>query len=227
MLKKTDLKYPFCWEERKPVIHERVLFIPKFYTEHSGWDFPKWEDPQLFGKTGKVFIEFCSGNGAWVAHKAQTQAEDLWLAVEQKFERVRKIWVKLQRQALSNLFVICGEARTFATHYLPASSVDGVFINFPDPWPKAKHAKNRLIQAPFVDELARVLKIGGEAVFATDDFPYATQIIQEMRQNPAFAAHFPEPYFVTEWPDYGNSYFDSLWRGKGRTIHYIVFKRKA
>jgi tRNA (guanine-N7-)-methyltransferase len=226
-MKLTDLKYPFSWEERKPAIHARVLFVPKHYTEHSQWNFPGWEDPQLFGKKGKVFIEFCSGNGAWVAHKASAKPDELWLAVEQKFERVRKIWLKGQKQALSNLFVICGEARTFATHYLPEGSIDGVFINFPDPWPKTKHAKNRLIQAPFVAELARIMQVGGEAVFATDDIPYATQIQEEMRQNPAFTPKFPDPYFVTEWPDYGASYFDSLWRGKGKTIHYLVFKKRA
>lgn len=225
MIKAKDLTYPFSWEARKPAIHKQVLFIPKHYDQHKEFRFPSWEEPELFGRSGKIMIEFCSGNGAWIANRAESRSDENWVAVEQKFERVRKIWKKGQLLETKNLFVICGEALTFTSNYLPANSVDGVFINFPDPWPKAKHAKNRLIQAPFVEQLARIIKPGGEAVFATDDLPYATQMHKEMRANPKFTSVFPDPYYVNEWPDYGASYFDSLWRGKGRQIHYLAFTR--
>ncbi|MBI2743287.1 MAG: tRNA (guanine(46)-N(7))-methyltransferase TrmB [Chlamydiales bacterium] len=227
LAKGKDLKYPFSWEERRPTIHNRVLFVPKHYDQHSDWKFPNWHEPELFGREGRVFIEFCSGNGAWIAQKARVQSEDHWVAVEQKFERVRKIWAKGVLLPNPNLFVICGEALTFSSNYLLSQSVDGTFINFPDPWPKAKHAKNRLIQPPFAQELARIIKTGGDAVFATDDQPYAMQIREVMLQNSAFTSNFPEPYYSHEWPDYGASYFDSLWRSKGRVIYYLSFKRGA
>jgi tRNA (guanine-N7-)-methyltransferase len=133
----------------------------------------------------------------------------------------------MQNGQLGNLLVVCGEAQTFTTHYLRDESVDGVFVNFPDPWPKTKHAKHRLIQQPFVRELARTLKSGGEVTLATDDLAYATQMIEEIGGDPAFTAKFPAPHFVTTWPGYGASYFDSLWRAKSRTIHYIAFRKGA
>jgi tRNA (guanine-N7-)-methyltransferase len=221
--KAKDLRYPFSWEERKPAIHQGVLFVPKYFGHHHEWNFPGWEDPAVFGKQSRVFIEYCSGNGAWIFTRAQKQPLDHWVAVEQKFDRASKIWAKRQNSALSNLFVVLGEALTFTSCYISKRSVDGVFINFPDPWPKLKHAKNRLLQAPFVKELSRVIKIGGEVVLVTDDAPYALQMQKEMMAHPAFKPLFPEPYYATEWPEYGSSYFDSLWRGKGKTIHYLRF----
>ena len=222
-----DLRYPHTWEERKPTLHQRVLFVPPFYTEHVAEALPPWEDPEVLGKRGKVFIEYCSGNGAWIVQKASLSPDTHWVAVEKKFDRVQKTWARMQNNNLGNMLVVCGEALTFTTHYLPEKSVDGIFINFPDPWPKAKHAKHRLLQSPFVNELARILKDGGEVTLVTDDPPYARQMIDEMQKDNRFFPKFPDPYFVIEWPDYGTSYFENLWRTKGRVIHYIVFRRIA
>ncbi|MFI5334224.1 MAG: tRNA (guanosine(46)-N7)-methyltransferase TrmB [Chlamydiales bacterium] len=227
MIYAKHLRYPHTWEERKPVLHERVLFVPPFYSAHSRAALPDWKEPELFGKQGKLFIEYCSGNGAWIVQKAAHSPPFHWIAVEKKFDRVQKIWAKMQNAQLGNLLVVCGEAVTFTTHYLTEHSIDGVFINFPDPWPKAKHAKHRLLQPLFVKELARVLKIGGEVTLVTDDPVYALQMIEEMKKNTAFVPHFPAPYFVHDLPNYGASYFDTLWRTKGRAIHYIIFRRCA
>src|SRR5690348_8203245 len=125
-----DLRYPYPWEERRPVLHQQVLFVPPFYEKHDASALPAFENGR------QVFIEYCSGNGAWVLQKASSK-NAFWLAVERKFERASKIWAKMQNQRLDNLIVVCGEALTFAENYLPSNSVDKVFINFPDPWPKA------------------------------------------------------------------------------------------
>jgi tRNA (guanine-N7-)-methyltransferase len=220
-MKGTDLKHPFSWEERQPVLHQGVFFVPKFYDQHKLRNPPLWEDSKK-----PVFIEYCSGNGAWILQKALHGCDAYWVAVEQKFERVRKIWKKMHNLNVRNLLVVSGEARTFTTHYLPDACVDGIFINFPDPWPKTKHAKNRLVQEPFVSELARVLKAGGKATFVTDHALYCQQIIAAMQGHASFQPDFPAPYFVTEWADYGTSYFESLWKSKGLTIHYMVFEKR-
>lgn len=221
-----SLKYPYKWEERRPEILNRVLFVPSYYEKHQEWNFPAWEDPQLFGKKGKVVLEYCSGNGSWIIEKASLFPENHFVAIERKFERVKKIFSKLHKGGLSNLIIVCGEALTFTSHYLPAHSVDEIYINFPDPWPKLKHAKHRLIQSPFTSQLLRVMKGGGKATFVTDHENYSKQMIQEMLNCPGWESTFPSPYYVTEMENYGTSYFDGLWRGKGKTIHYHEFKKK-
>jgi tRNA (guanine-N7-)-methyltransferase len=217
-MKPTDLKYPFPWEKRKPMIHQGVLFVPAHYFEHTAFSFPAWQD--IFGNDRPVTIEFCSGNGTWLVEKAKDQTHN-FVAVEWDFERVRKIWYKAKNLGLSNLFIVCGEAQVFARDYLQSASVNTIYINFPDPWPKPKHAKNRLFQAPFVNELARVLQPQGSVTIATDDEMYGKQIVREFGK---WQSAYPSPHYLTEWEGYGTSYFDALWRGKGKTIYYFQYR---
>jgi tRNA (guanine-N7-)-methyltransferase len=225
-MKRTDLRFPFSWEERRPALSHRVLFVPAHYFQHEEWVMPAWHDEQVFGNDHPVVIEYCSGNGDWILERAVKHPEINWVAVEQKFERVSKIWVKAKRLNLANLLVVCGEALTFTKYYVRAREIDRIYVNFPDPWPKERHAKHRLIQQPFVLELARIVKKGGLSVFVTDFAPYASQMCQEMLDSSHWLPSFPDPFFKTEWQGYGNSYFDSLWREKGCTIHYIQFENR-
>ena len=202
---------------------DRVFFIPDYYDKHREFVFPEWKT--VFGNENPVIIEYCTGNGTWLAEKAKDQTKN-WVAVEWRFERVRKIWSKLKNLNLANLFVISGEAQAFTREYLQDSCVDGVYVNFPDPWPKDKHAKNRLFQQPFIQELARIVKPGGTVIVATDDPAYSEQICKEMVAHPAWESDISAPYYVTQWKDYGTSYFDALWRGKGKLIRYFQFRRR-
>ncbi len=224
-MKPKDLKFPFSWEERQPITEDGVFFIPWHYAEHTQWKSSGWDIFSLFEKKGPLKVEYCAGNGAWILQKALQHPECLWVAVERRFDRVRKIWAKKKNFNLHNLIIVCGEAEDFTSHYLDEGSVNTVYVNFPDPWPKARHAKNRLIQPSFVSQVFRVMEKGGEAIFATDDEDYAKQMIAVMRESGEWENHFPDPFFVTEWPGYGDSYFDALWRKKGRLIRYIQFDK--
>jgi tRNA (guanine-N7-)-methyltransferase len=219
-MKPKHLKFPYRWAERRPLLSDQVLFVPDHYQEHQAWPFPGWE--AIFGNAHPVVIEYCAGNGAWIIEKAKQSPECNWVAVEWRFDRVQKIWSKIKNLGLTNLLVVCGEALTFTREYLPEQSVHQAYINFPDPWPKHKHAKNRLFQSPFIAQLGRV--VAGSVIAVTDDPPYADQICTEMLKNPVWKAKFVEPHYVTEWPDYGASFFDTLWREKGKTIRYFQFE---
>jgi tRNA (guanine-N7-)-methyltransferase len=222
-MKPKNLKSPLTWEERRPLIQDRVLFVPQYYDRHHEWPFPGWDHPEIFGRKAPIEVEYCSGNGLWVIEKARAHPERNWIAVERQFDRVRKIWSKMHNFGLSNLFIVCGEALTFTRFYVPDCSFAAIYINFPDPWPKQKHAKNRLLQEPFITQMARTSVSGAVATIVTDHFEYTTQINQAMLINQFWHACFPEPYFVTEWEDYGTSYFEALWREQGLKIHYMQY----
>ncbi len=201
-------------------MHEGVLFVPTYYDKHESFS--------LFEKTDRpIYVEFCSGNGDWVVSKAKEFPQFYWVAVEKRFDRVRKIWSKMKNSSVSNLLIVCGDALTFCRFYVPKAAFDEIFINFPDPWPKRGHAKHRLIQKPFVEESARVVKEGGNAMFVTDDEQYSSQMIEEMHGLCAWRSRLPSPYYLTKWPGYGDSFFETLWRAKGCQIRYHQFERKA
>jgi len=224
-MKPKDLKPPTTWEERYVTIQDRVWYVPEHYQRYDQYTFPGWRHGDLFGNDHPVVIEYCSGNGTWIAHRAAEHAKLNWLAVEKRFDRVRKIWSKIKNQALGNLVALCGEAETATRHYFPAGSVDAIYINFPDPWPKKRHAKHRLIKSSFLDEMERILKSGGTVCIVTDDPDYSELVIEEFARHPSFSSSYPAPYYITDLPDYGASYFEELWREKGRVIRYHLFQR--
>ncbi len=212
----SHLTISYLRQENRPFLQDRLFYIPQHDREH-------FEQFPLLPADKKVAIEYCSGNGQWILERSLKDPSIFWVAVEKKWMRARKIWQKMSKMNLENLLVVYAEALTFTLHYLPDQSVSEIFVNFPDPWPKRRHGKHRLIQKKFVNELSRVLKIGGTATLVTDDPGYCELSAQEMCACAAFQSSFPAPYYITDWPAYGSSFFERLWRDKGKFIRYMQF----
>lgn len=227
-MKPDDLKLPFKWSERTVVIHDRVFFVPQRLKTYKNYTFPGWTSTDFFGNDRPIKIEYCSGNGAWITAQALAHPQFNWIAVEMKWPRVKKIWSKTKNHSLSNLIVVCGEALHTTSLYLPDASVTEVFVNFPDPWPKKRHWKHRLINDQFLQEMMRILTLNGSMTFVTDDVDYSDVMVKEMHlMKNVFLSSFPPPFFATELSGYGSSYFEDLWRSKGRQIRYHRFEKRA
>lgn len=205
------------------MMHEGVFIVPKYYQEHQQWEVLN----DLFSDEKEISIEYCSGNGDWIIEKAKQYQHRFWIAVEKRFERVKKIWAKMHNHQVSNLLIVSGEALTFTRYYLPERKIGEIYINFPDPWPKRRQASKRLVQTSFVMELERILKEGGKATFATDDANYSGQIIELLNKTPNWKSLLPSPYYVNEFENYGSSWFENLLREQGRNFYYMQFKKCA
>jgi len=223
----NDLRIPFVWEERRPVLLERFLYVPNHYDRHDAWTPVSWNDPAVFGSSQRVVIEFCSGNGQWICERAKQNPELNWVAVDIRFDRSRKTWLRMHRENLPNLYIMCGDANLLARYYIPKGSVSEIFVNFPDPWPKLRHAKHRLIQAPFLEEMAKISHPGAFATFVTDDSAFAAQMLRELNACPIWSPRLPPPHYALDWHDYGASYFSDLWKKRGRSIHFIPYFKQA
>jgi tRNA (guanine-N7-)-methyltransferase len=228
LVKPKDLPPPFQWESRRIVLDQGVLFMPECVGDYAEYKFPPLHE--IFGNSNQVNIEYCSGNGDWVVEKCLENPEINWVAVEKRFDRCRKIWAKRANADLKNLFVVCGDAFTFTKYYVPAGVIGESYINFPDPWPKTRHAKHRLIREEFIYEVGRSLVGGGSFSLATDDELTSSLMIEQMggeyEGEVAFTSMYGPPFYVNEAPGYGpESWFERLWRGKGKTIYYHAFIR--
>lgn len=226
-MRPKDLRSPHRWDDRQVSICDRVWYVPSYYENYSAFTFPGWDSPELFGNSNPVKVEYCSGNGLWIIEKAKEFPQFNWVAVEIKFERVRKIWSKLKNLQLNNLIVVCGEAMTVTSHYFPSDSIEDVFINFPDPWPKRRHAKHRLIDQDFVHQMWRSIKKGRQITFVTDDPETGELAVEEIGGSTKFQSCHSDPHYITRLPGYGNSYFEMLWRSKGKEIRYHQFEAVA
>ena len=110
-MKSGNLLYPYSWEERRPVLKGSVFYVPNYYQEHDRGLFPALD--LLFGNQNPTHVEYCSGNGEWVIERALSHPGLNWIAVEKKFNRVRKIHSKSHNHGLKNLSIIAGRRSPF------------------------------------------------------------------------------------------------------------------
>lgn len=224
-MRPKDLKPAFTWATRVPFLQEKILYVPEYYFEHQKFKMPPLHE--VFGNARDVCVEYCSGNGDWIVERAKKHPEVNWIAVEKQFERIRKIFSKRENHQVDNLLIVCGEAFTFTKYYLLDDVLQEVYINFPDPWPKHRHAKHRLIQQGFIEEVSRVVVTSGKITCVTDDKAYCEEIVQLLLRSPLWDAIHPNPYFLTNVEGYGYSFFEALWRNLGKTIFHIEFLNGA
>lgn len=130
----------------------------------------------MFPKEQPVDVELGSGDGSFLVKYAGLHPEHNFIGVERLLGRLRKIDRKSRRAGLLNVRVIRLEAAYFLQYQLPKNSVSAIHVYFPDPWPKRKHRKNRLIQTGFPEMCAEVLQQYGIVYLRTDDLDYYTQM---------------------------------------------------
>ena len=133
----------------------------------------------------EVWVEIGFGGGEHMAAQAGRHPEVLILGAEPFQNGVASALRHLDEAGLRNVRIKDGDAREMLGH-LADASVDRIFILFPDPWPKARHNKRRLVQAETVAEFARVLKPGGRLRFATDWADYGDWALERFTASPEF-----------------------------------------
>ena len=143
-------------------------------------------DPRtLMDGTREAWLEIGFGGGEHMASQAARAPDVLIVGCEPFLNGVASAVRHVAEQELKNVRIHDGDARELAAR-LPDASLDRVFILFPDPWPKARHHKRRIVQPEMVVELARVLKPGGQLRFATDVAGYADWALERILASPDF-----------------------------------------
>jgi tRNA (guanine-N7-)-methyltransferase len=137
------------------------------------------------GDTRAHWLEIGFGGGEHLAAQAAAHPDIGFIGCEPFVNGVVSLLAQIKARELRNVRLWPGDARALVAR-LPAQAVQRAFILFPDPWPKLRHHKRRLIAAPFLDALARVLAPGAELRVATDDRDYLVWILERLTGHPAF-----------------------------------------
>ncbi len=130
----------------------------------------------LFGRAGLITLEIGFGNGEHLLRRASAEPERNFLGVEVHRPGIGHLLLAAERAGLGNLCIIAHDAVEVLEQQIAPSSLDEVQLLFPDPWPKKRHHKRRLVQPAFIHLVASRLLRGGRLYIATDWQPYAEQM---------------------------------------------------
>ena len=179
---------------------------------------------RLFGRHALRTVEIGFGTGEALAALAGNETERDFLGIEVYPPGVGRLLARCHEAGIGNVRVAMTDALDVLEHRLAPGSVEEVLVWFPDPWPKKRHHKRRLVQPGFAALVHRVLRPGGRVHLATDWEPYAEHILKVFDSHPGFSncavpdrfmprpARRLETQFESRGRRHGHRVFDLAWR---------------
>jgi len=152
--------------------------LPASSAQEAGGD---WD--AIFGRTAPLHVEIGSGNGFWITHMASLHPEWNMLGVEIRFKRVVLVAKKLRAAGVTTARILRYDA-FMVEEILPACGIDGLYVNHPDPWPKDRQAKHRVLARPFGELVTRLLKPGAKLRIKTDGGAYIDEFAAAIEDLP-------------------------------------------
>ncbi len=186
------------------------------------------EDPQ--GPSGldasaQLVVEIGSGRGEFITALAREAPGVAHLAIELAYKRVLKFARRLARTEIRNVRLLQERGERAVAELLALESVSTFWVNFPDPWPKARHARRRLLQPAFLHLLATRLRPGGLLQIATDDVPYAMEIAAHLDREALLDNPLAPDAWRGERPGRSPTAYELEWRAEGRPLHFFTRRR--
>ncbi|MBI1987918.1 MAG: tRNA (guanosine(46)-N7)-methyltransferase TrmB [Nitrospinae bacterium] len=188
------------------------------------WTRVNWA--QIFGNRNPIRVEVGFGNGSFLVAMAQRDPASNFLGIEIYSRGMRRALRRIERAGLNNVRLLRAEASAALPRLFGPEEVGEVYINFPDPWPKKRHWKRRLIKPSFVETLYRVLEGGGRVHLATDHFDYAQEMLASFEGQDGFLNLAGEKAFLTHPPEERlPTKYEQEFLREGKTIFYLVFQK--
>jgi tRNA (guanine-N7-)-methyltransferase len=203
-----------AWDQHWPRLGATLDELPA----PGGPDLTAW-----FGRQAPLVVEIGSGMGETTAALAAAAPEVNYLAVEVYKPGLAQLLMRASALGLTNLRLVRGDAVLLLRDHLAPGSVDTIRVFFPDPWPKKRHHKRRLVSRQFVTLAASRLRVGGTLHLATDWQHYADAMLEACEAEPALRNEHdgwaPRP----AWRPLTK--FERRAEAEGRRVHDLVFRR--
>lgn len=206
-----------AWQQRWPAYGRKIAELPEGPIDFADW----------FGRQAPVMLEIGSGMGETTSQLAHAAPELNYVAVEVYEAGLGQLMLRADRLELTNLRLLHGDAVVLLTNHVAPNSLHGVRIFFPDPWPKKRHHKRRLIQPPFVSLLASRMAPGATLHLATDWENYAEQMLEVCSAEPLLRNRYAdEPGGWAPRPEWRPvTKFERRAEEEGRISRDLIFER--
>jgi tRNA (guanine-N7-)-methyltransferase len=186
-----------------------------------------WAWESVFGRQAPVVLEVGCGKGLFLTAAARQNPGWDFLGIEIRRQRAEKIAAKIAAAGTPNARVIHGDG-LMILDAIPPGTLAACWINFPDPWPKRRHANRRLFShPPFVSGVARALETGGDLLVSTDVGWYAGEILLACQACPTLENPFLPGLTAPRPEDYPVSIHEAKFRAWGRPIYFLRFRRRG
>lgn len=167
-----------------------------------------------------LWLEVGFGGGEHLVHMARLHPEVALIGAEPFVNGIAMLLGKIRQAEVTNLRLHPGDVRDLF-EVLPEASLSKVFLNYPDPWPKARHHRRRFVTPEYLNALARITAPGAEFRVATDILDYVRQTLEEV--PPAGFTLVSEG--GTPWEDWLSTRYEQKALREGRVPHYLTFRR--
>lgn len=193
----------------RPPISEHE-FVPPHY-------FRRLEVSEIRNGDRPLEIDLGCGDGTFLIDLAREHPERDFIGVERLLGRCTKVAKKIRRAGLDNARILRLESKYVVEWLLPAESVSRIHLLCPDPWPKFKHHRRRLMQVPFLTAVKAALVPGGEFLFMTDHEEYFEYAVEKIHESGLFR--------IEEWEEdsffYPKTDFQIQWEAEGKSMNRI------
>jgi tRNA (guanine-N7-)-methyltransferase len=170
-----------------------------------------------------LVVEIGFGRGEFLLALAEREPEQAFVGIELSYKRALKMARRLALRKISNVAIVEARAEVVLGEALADASVSCFWLNFPDPWPKKRHARRRFVQPAALAWIARRLAPGGLLRIATDDPAYAEWIDEHLAAEPALENRYAPDRWRREVADRPPTAYELEWRALGRSIHYFEY----
>ncbi|MHB8345567.1 MAG: tRNA (guanosine(46)-N7)-methyltransferase TrmB [Acidiferrobacterales bacterium] len=181
----------------------------------------------LFGRTASVILEIGFGDGQSLCAMAAAHPEQDYLGVEIHRPGVGRLLRALEAQVIGNVRVICEDACSVLANRIQDAQLQGIHLFFPDPWPKVRHHKRRLVQPDFVQLLRLRLVVGGYLHLATDWEHYAQHMMTVLSEAPGFENACGSGSFAPRPQDRPFTKFERRGQRLGHGVWELIFRRTS
>jgi len=180
---------------------------------------------RIFGNENPLALEIGCGICDFIAKTAVDFPERNFIAIDYYNKGCDKTCRRLEKHGITNVRVLRVEAREFIAAQIPENSLCAVYINCPDPWPKMRHRKRRLVNSEFLEFLKKYMKSGAEFYFATDFEDYGEDVARFMPQQPGFQNMLLPDLSRDDLDGYHRSKYMMKFMAEGKRIHFVHYRK--
>ncbi len=184
---------------------------------------PNWD--QIFSTNYPMKLEIGFGNGSFIIEMAMREPRTNFIGLDMYHKGIRKTITRAEKRLIENIHIVYGDARLRTQSVFKNETLEAIYINFPDPWPKKRHIKRRLITPNFIEILSSKLIPSGELRIATDCETYSRDMLTYLEnsslENKAGSFKFAESRENIPQSKYEKNYLE-----QGKKIYYLDYIKR-